>query len=379
MGVGGALRDLGRFLDGFEAAGEVRGVELVGDIDLGGAGALTAEVEVQVSPCPLGADQAVGLAGSSVTDDGRLRLELESAAPIVPTSDRVAVEVADAVVDDGGVLLTLAVAIPTDRTVTGGGEPAADDAAREPTTDTETLERSTLSADSETPEPSTAHGASEPSTDRETPAPTSDTVASDRTGDTAAHDGEPRGTDPAGTAPIEAADDDGGSAIGWRDRDVPPFRDQELLQEVYDSCDTFAEMPEALGMDVTAETVRRYMIDYGIHEPSTYNTAGDDGAETADDEEEADEVEEPGPPVAIADGIGLPDDVTVDTIIETVRQSNTIYEVQRDIGIPREDALEMLRDLNLLDLVVGRLATEAEREISRDEVVDRLRQRADVQ
>jgi hypothetical protein len=78
-------------------------------------------------------------------------------------------------------------------------------------------------------------------------------------------------------------------------------------------------------------------------------------------------------PAVVADGIGLPDDVTVETLIETVKRSNTIYEVRRDIGIEHDDALEMLRELNLLDLVVGRLATEAERDISHDEIVDRLR------
>jgi hypothetical protein len=78
--------------------------------------------------------------------------------------------------------------------------------------------------------------------------------------------------------------------------------------------------------------------------------------------------------VVLADGIGLPDDVTVETLIETVKRSNTIYEVKQNVGIERQDALEMLRELNLLDLVVGRLATEAERDISREEIVDRLRE-----
>ncbi|MFB6219624.1 MAG: hypothetical protein ABEH77_10715 [Halobacteriaceae archaeon] len=164
---------------------------------------------------------------------------------------------------------------------------------------------------------------------------------------------------------------------------VPPFRDPELLERVYDSCDTFAEMTDEIGMDVTAETVRRYMIDHGIHEPNSYDTGPESDADTtggagrpADAGEPADE--EPGAgadtPVVLADGIGLPDDVTVETLVETVKRSNTIYEVKRNIGIEREDALEMLRELNLLDLVVGRLATEDERDISREEVVQRLRE-----
>ncbi|MFC6962460.1 hypothetical protein ACFQL7_09030 [Halocatena marina] len=159
-------------------------------------------------------------------------------------------------------------------------------------------------------------------------------------------------------------------------------------------------MPDELGMDVTAETVRRYMIDYGIHEPNSYNTATTDDSDDTLPEPDTDadvdskpdtttetDQDTPAPatasdegdlqtPVVVADGIGLPDDVTVETIIETVRESNTIYEVKRDIGIERENTLDMLRELNLLDLVVGRLATETEREISREEVIERLRHSA---
>lgn len=159
---------------------------------------------------------------------------------------------------------------------------------------------------------------------------------------------------------------------GSTDRDVPPFKDPDLLTEVYDSCETFAEMADRLDMDVTAETVRRYMIDYGIHEPNTYDTGsegGSGGDPAADDSVTGGDEEQ----VVLSDGIGLPEGVTVETLVETVEQSNTIYEVKRDVGVGREDALDMLRELGLLDLVVGRLATEAERDITRADVVERLR------
>jgi hypothetical protein len=174
---------------------------------------------------------------------------------------------------------------------------------------------------------------------------------------------------------------------------VPPFRDTELLAEVYAAHGTFAEMADALGMDVTAETVRRYMIDAGVHQPTSYNTGGADAADTTDDASDAgtpaddvgrdgstDESEPPdttdrdGSPVVLADGIGLPNDITVETLVETVKRSNTVHEVERAVGVDHDEALELLRELNLLDLVVGRLATEAERDIGRAEVVDRLRE-----
>lgn len=48
----------------------------------------------------------------------------------------------------------------------------------------------------------------------------------------------------------------------------PQYQDPQRLQAVYESNETFEEMKEALGVDVTAQTVRGYMIEYGIHTPS---------------------------------------------------------------------------------------------------------------
>ncbi len=178
----------------------------------------------------------------------------------------------------------------------------------------------------------------------------------------------PGATDAGGTAPA--------SQTANGERNVPPFKDPDLLADVYESCDTFAQMAEAIDMDVTDETVRRYMIDYDIHQPNSYRT-GDDG--DSPDAESTSPSEEVGDPVVLSDGIGLPDEVTVETLIDTVKRSNTIYEVTREVNVGREDALEMLEDLNLLDLVVGRLATEGERDISREEIVGRMREASGTQ
>lgn len=69
-----------------------------------------------------------------------------------------------------------------------------------------------------------------------------------------------------------------------RTGDVPVHRDPDRLREVYAACDTFAEMTEALGADVTAVTVRRNMIKHGIHEPQPNGSVsrGDDGGTDAD-------------------------------------------------------------------------------------------------
>jgi hypothetical protein len=185
------------------------------------------------------------------------------------------------------------------------------------------------------------------------------------------------GGDDTGTGADRPGTAGGRAATG--DREVPPFEDPELLAEVYDSCSTFAEMTDALGMDVTPETVRRYMIEHGIHRPASYGAdgsepdpAGDGGDARSDGSGEPEGTE--GDPVVLTDGVGLPEGVTVEGLIEAVRRSTTLSGVEHRTGLERGTARETLRELDLLDLVVGRVATEADREISRADVIDRLRE-----
>ena len=50
-------------------------------------------------------------------------------------------------------------------------------------------------------------------------------------------------------------------------KEVPKYQDPEQLAAVYNEDATFEEMRQELGVDVTAQTVRKYMIKHGIHEP----------------------------------------------------------------------------------------------------------------
>jgi hypothetical protein len=355
MGTGSALRELARFLDDCERSGAVESVALVDCADRADAGALTATLDVTLSADSSGdgGTDALSLRAADVDADGRLHLSFASVASVVPaTAHGVEVDPTGASVEaDGTVRVSLSVTVDEGSSRAPG---APDD------------ERGAAGRERDPADRSTDGG----------------TVGTDR-------------------APVP-----------WADRGVPPFEDPDLLADVYDSCETFAEMTDALGVDVTPETVRRYMIDHGIHRPNSYDTGDADGGASTGGEAVDAETDgtadagasggadpdpgsnpNPGPngdpspnvdpddgeqgaPVVLADGIGLPDDVTVERLIETVEASNTVYEVGRDVGVDREDALDMLRELDLLDLVVGRLATEAERDISREEVVERLRRTA---
>ncbi|GGN20564.1 hypothetical protein [Halarchaeum nitratireducens] len=162
------------------------------------------------------------------------------------------------------------------------------------------------------------------------------------------------------------------------DRDVPPFEDTELLADIYDSCETFAEMADVIEMDVTAETVRRYMIQHGIHEPNSYDTARTNAEETGNDTGTPSPAPDADAPTSevVTDGMGLSESVTIDDIVDAVDAANTIHEVGRAIGVERMDAFELLQEFDLLECVMGKLSTEADREVDRDEILDRIRRAA---
>lgn len=166
------------------------------------------------------------------------------------------------------------------------------------------------------------------------------------------------------TEPTEEPDDDPGE---------PPYKDPERLRAVYDEHDSFPAMREALGVDVSAQTVRRHMIDQGIHEPaSSVEADASDRAESAPaDEPDPNDVE-----TTIADGIDLPKGISLDDIKETVQAAQTVHDVQARLGIDRERAKRLLTELNLIDLVCGRLADEGDRAVTSEEIEQRIRESA---
>jgi len=141
-----------------------------------------------------------------------------------------------------------------------------------------------------------------------------------------------------------------------------PHRDPERLREVYETHETFDEMTAALDVDVTAQTVRRSMMSLGIHDPDG-TAAGGAPAETSTDEEADD-----GPPVEAV----LPPDVDAGVLVTAVQDASTLFQVQRAMGVEREEAQTLLAELDLLDLVTGRVATEDERDASREEIERRI-------
>lgn len=189
--------------------------------------------------------------------------------------------------------------------------------------------------------------------------------------------------------------------------DLPSHRDPGALREVYESHDSFTEMREALGTDVSAQTVRRQTIEHGIHDPGA---ADDAGADATEDDPDSGTVGDDSPPTTVADetpdddagDVGdartadagdapdavpssdeeaiaspaeeeLPGDLTVADVRDAVEDGSTLYEVQQALDLDREAARELLSRFDLLELVHGRVATQPDREARKTEIEDRIR------
>lgn len=197
------------------------------------------------------------------------------------------------------------------------------------------------------------------------------------------------GTDRSATAGHhdDADSDPASHLVAARNEELPAYEDTEYLQRLYDSCDTFTEMSRKIEMDVASETVRRYMIEAGIHDPTSYNTATEENPTVESAEAEtAESVSTQSPSTSddpmetisdeqlVADGIGLPEDIQIEDVADAVVDSMTVFEVQRHLGLEQQRARDLLEQLNLLELVMRRIAGNPEREVTYEEVATRIRQ-----
>ncbi|WP_135822090.1 hypothetical protein [Halostella litorea] len=187
----------------------------------------------------------------------------------------------------------------------------------------------------------------------------------------------------------------GGSPGRAESDGVPAYRDPEALRAAYEACDSFPEMTEALGVDVTSETVRRYTVEHDIHDPSESGPpvgpdvtveASADAADDGDDEPADGSPHRDGGPeepagssdrddatvaellaasgggdggdALVADGLGVPKGLTVAELAAVVNESDTVYEVTQRLGVDRDQARRLLAETSLLDLVTQRLGAE---------------------
>lgn len=398
MAVQTAVDVLARMLDEYDTGD--RAVHHVGATTTGGeSDALHVDLEV---PVPLHAD-GDGAAdrtpcGAALSDDGDLLVQVPTAGiasfPSLPEAE-VSTTPTSARVRDGEVLLTLDVTItPTD----GAGRAASDTEA--PSGDATERDAGHGAVDRDGGAggtgPNGDKGGTTPALDPDTTNLTGSGASTDPDGGRAVDGDDSQGHRSKGDRGAEAVDDgDGDSdepsagsastgAAGdgtldpieaARNDALPPYEDTEYLRALYGRFDTFSEMRDAIEMDVSTETVRRYMIDAGVHDPNSYETTtgrsspGVDGREAP-----ADSPSDPIPDEhLVTDGIGLPDDLSLEDVLEAVVESSTVYEVTRRLELDQRRTREILEHLDLLDLVMHRVSDDRTREVSYEDVADRLR------
>jgi hypothetical protein len=327
MGLHTSFDVLSRVVERFESDGRsVRDVEVA----MAGAegGELRATMDVPVSLCPeseTSPGRDLELRGATTADGDGVHIECAAAfLDDLPSAvaDAVATEVRSARLVDGGVVLTLELTVsPTDGTASTGPDPDADgrSTARPPVGDAGAGESEP------TPPPSAADPPSESESD---------------------------GTDGSVAARLAAV----------RDDSVPPYEDVEYLQALYDACETFAEMSRRIEMDVAAETVRRYMITADVHRPTQYET--DEESPSGPTPEER----------LVADGVGLPNGLRVEDVVDAVADSVSVLQVQRNLGIDRQATLDLLSELDLLGFVMHRVGDDPGHAPTYEEVATRLRE-----
>jgi hypothetical protein len=357
MAVQTAVDVLARMLDGYGSSEQ--SIHHVGATSMeDGGDALHVVLEVGV---PVGATGVAGATptGAALTDDGALTVRYPTGAvksfPSPPDADISAVPTAARVVD-GEVLVSVEVTI----TPTGDARVRDDTAADDGTPTTDRRDAGTQSTD--------RRGGGTQTTGRDEAAD----GAAEATGSTAATsggtedgDGEREGVVPEA---IKAA----------RNEAVPTYEDRPYLRAIYREYDTFSEMRAVIDMDVSTETVRRYMIDVGIHDPNSYETSGDgsdDGGRQAvrSREESADGADAIPDEQLVTDGVGLPDGLALEDLLEAVVDASTVYEVTRRLDVDQRRTRELLEQLDLLELVLHRVADDHEREVTYGDVADRLR------
>ncbi|MFC4440108.1 MULTISPECIES: hypothetical protein [Natrialbaceae] len=395
MGISTSIGILSQIVDRYESdGGLVQGAD-VSTSERADSDGLSASIDVAVPLCAAAEQPETEPVPetASLGDDGALRLEFPSS--IVPTMDEYAPDgVSTAREDvsvsaDGTVVVTFSLGFEADP------EPNAVDpvASTDPELDSDT-DATPADSDRRRPNPASAETATETSSPARG---TSTTPASEAEDEDETEREAKLGIEPETERELEDA----------RNEDLPPYEDVEYLQCLYDSLDTFAVMADVLEMDVASETVRRYMIDAGIHDPASYDTTSEEDAQPAMVEAEGSAAEADGqqsdadPTTAadesdsesaqpeeihpaehvpekplLADGAGLPDDVDVDELMDAIESSMTLYDVHRQLDLDRSQTRELLERLDLIDLVVKRVydSNAPERSPSRDEIASRIRE-----
>jgi hypothetical protein len=261
-GIEGDLRTLATVTEGIDASGfETVDVDVEADSDATCGSVAVAATLFDTDPPE---DVRVSVDDCTLTADGNLQMTVD----VERTPDATSTPESLGATNGGAATSDEESPESGESSVDADPEPRTDDDVadtREESTTVDEREESTTVADDDTSDG------------------TVDTPSDDDSADAGPESAD--GSSPTDTQDSSDADDDSPSDTST---DGPAYRDPERLHEVYDPDRTFAEMTEALGVDVTAQTVRKYMIDHGVHDPDPQPAINADAELPADRDEDGD-------------------------------------------------------------------------------------------
>lgn len=151
------------------------------------------------------------------------------------------------------------------------------------------------------------------------------------------------------TTGATAGPTDEGRATGQADPAAPP-------------ASTPAQTGPVAGGDTVGEREEAAASETGSHDPTV-----EAGGQTATGN--SDGAAAPTPPEPAID---IPGETTLSDVKAAVRSAETLYEVQQALDLEREETLDLLRELDLLELVHGRVATKRRRDELKDGIPEQL-------
>lgn len=163
--------------------------------------------------------------------------------------------------------------------------------------------------------------------------------------------------------------------------DAALYKNPEVLRKIYDEDESFAEMAAKLEADVSASTVRRHMINFGIHEPTSYDTteragnASADARDARDEEEDDDGTRQLDTALErMLDELGIDPSLSVEEVTDAILESETLHETSNRLDLDQEQTRDLLLRMDVLDAVFGRLNDKERHDVPTEEVETRIRE-----
>jgi len=131
------------------------------------------------------------------------------------------------------------------------------------------------------------------------------------------------------------------------------------------------------GRDLPSKDERKQSESVKMTEsPQEEENEGDDSPAEGERELNTDNIETDDGASDTANVVDFPPDLTLSEVKTVVQEVKTLYEAQQQLDLERDETRRLLQELNLLDLVQGRLATRGLEERTIEDINRRIQSAA---